>query len=52
MQLAEKNKDKIFTIKKKAPEGYDVSLKDGRMFYCKTKLDIRRLFSHCLAQDK
>ncbi len=51
MQLAEKNREKILTIKKKAPKGYDVLLKDGRVFYCKTKLDIRKLLSQNLVQD-
>ena len=52
MQLAEKNKEKILTIKGNTHDGYDVFLKDGRVFHCRTKLDIRKLFSQGLAQDR
>ncbi len=51
MQLAEKNKEKILTIKGNTHDGYDVYLKDGRVFHCRTKLDIRKLFTQGLAQD-
>ena len=51
MQLAERNKEKILTIKGNTHDGYDVFLKDGRIFHCRTKLDIRKLFSQCLTQD-
>lgn len=47
MQLAERSKEKILTIKGNTHDGYDVYLKDGRTFHCKTKLEIRK----CLAQD-
>lgn len=52
MQLAEKNKDKILTIKGNTYDGYDVFLKDGQVFHCRTKLDVRKLFSQGLAQDR
>ncbi len=51
MQLAEKNKEKILTIKGNTHDGYDVYLKDGRKFHCRTKLEVRKLFSQGLAQD-
>ncbi len=51
MQLAEKNKEKILTIKGNMHDGYDVFLKDGRTFHCRTKLEVRKLFSQGLAQD-
>lgn len=52
LQLAEKNREKILTIKGNTHDGYDVYLKDGRMFHCRTKLDVRKLFSQGLAQDR
>lgn len=51
MQLAEKNKEKILTIKGNTHDGYDVFLKDGQTFHCRTKLEVRKLFSQGLAQD-
>lgn len=51
MQIAEKNREKILTIKGNSHDGYDVYLKDGRIFHCRTKLEIRKLFSQGLAQD-
>jgi len=51
MQIAERNREKILTIKGNTHDGYDVYLKDGRIFHCRTKLDIRKLFSQGLAQD-
>lgn len=51
MQLAEKNRDLILTIKGNLHDGYDVFLKDGRTFHCRTKLEVRKLFSQGLAQD-
>lgn len=51
MQIAERNREKILTIKGNTHDGYDVYLKDGRTFHCRTKLDIRKLFSQGLAQD-
>ena len=47
MQLAEKSREKILTIKGNTHDGYDVIFKDGRTVHCKTKLEIRK----CLAQD-
>ena len=47
MQLAEKSRDKILTVKGNTHDGYDVYFKDGRIIHCRTKLDIRK----CLAQD-
>ena len=47
MQLAEKCREKILTIKGNTHDGYDVIFKDGRTVHCKTKLEIRK----CLAQD-
>lgn len=47
MQLAEKSREKILTIKGNTHDGYDVIFKDGRTVHCKTKLGIRK----CLAQD-
>lgn len=51
MQIAERNREKILTIKGNSHDGYDVYLKDGRIFHCRTKLAIRKLFSQGLAQD-
>lgn len=51
MQIAERNREKILTIKGNTHDGYDVYLKDGRTFHCRTKLEIRKLFSQGLAQD-
>ena len=47
MQLAEKSREKILTIKGNTHDGYDVIFKDGRTVHCRTKLEIRK----CLAQD-
>lgn len=47
MQLAEKSREKILTIKGNTHDGYVVIFKDGRTVHCKTKLEIRK----CLAQD-
>jgi hypothetical protein len=46
MQLAEKSREKILTIKGNTHDGYDVIFKDGRTVHCKTKLERK-----CLAQD-
>lgn len=51
MQIAEKNREKILTIKGNSHDGYDVYLKDGRTYHCRTKLDVRKLFTQGLAQD-
>lgn len=47
MQLAEKSREKILTIKGNTHDGYNVIFKDGRSVHCRTKLEIRK----CLAQD-
>ena len=47
MQLAEKSREKILTIKGNTHDGYDVLFKDGKTVHCSTKLEIRK----CLAQD-
>ena len=47
MQLAEKSRENILTIKGNTHDGYDVIFKDGRTVHCRTKLEIRK----CLAQD-
>ena len=47
MQLAEKSREKILTIKGNTHDGYDVIFKNGRTVHCRTKLEIRK----CLAQD-
>ncbi|WP_314058362.1 hypothetical protein [Shuttleworthella satelles] len=47
MQLAEKSREKILTIKGNTHDGYDVLFKDGKTVHCRTKLEIRK----CLAQD-
>lgn len=47
MQLAEKSKKKILTIKGNTHDGYDVYFRDGRIIHCRTKRDVRT----CLAQD-
>ena len=41
MQLAEKSREKILTIKGNTHDGYDVIFKDGRTVHCKTKLGAR-----------
>ena len=54
MQLSEYNRNRILTIKGNTHDGYDVYLKDGTSFHCRTKLQIRRCLaqdSSCLAQD-
>lgn len=48
MQLSEYNRDRILTIKGNTHDGYDVFLKDGKTFHCRTKLQIRQY----LAQDR
>lgn len=47
MQLAEKSREKILTIKGNTHDGYGVIFKNGRTVHCRTKLEIRK----CLAQD-
>ena len=47
MQLAEKSREKILTIRGNTHDGYDVIFKDGRTIHCRTKLEVRK----CLAQD-
>ena len=47
MQLSEKSRDKILTIKGNTHDGYDLYLKDGRAVHFRTKFEIRRY----LAQD-
>ncbi len=54
MQLSEYNRNRILTIKGNTHDGYDVFLKDGRTFHCRTKLQIRQYLaqdSQSLAQD-
>lgn len=54
MQLSEFNRNRILTIKGNTHDGYDVFLKDGRTFHCRTKLQIRQYLaqdSQSLAQD-
>lgn len=54
MQLAEKSRDKLLTVKGNTHDGYDVYFKDGRIIHCRTKLDIRKCLAQdnkCLAQD-
>ena len=54
MQLSEFNRQRILTIKGNQHDGYDVTLKDGRTFHCRTKLQIRQYLaqdSQSLAQD-
>ena len=52
MQLAERSKEKILAIKGNSHDGYDIHLKDGRTFHCRTKLEVRKLFSQALAKEK
>lgn len=47
MQLAEKSREKILTIKGNTRDGYDVIFKNEKTVHCMTKLEIRK----CLAQD-
>ncbi len=47
MQLSEANKKKVLSIKGNPTDGYEVRLKDGRIFNYKAKKDIR----NNLAQD-
>ena len=47
MQLAEKSREKILTIRGNTHDRYDVILKDGRVLHCRTRLEVRK----CLAQD-
>ena len=42
MQLSEFNRNRIFTIKGNTHDGYDVFLKDGRTFHCRTKLQTHK----------
>lgn len=48
LQLSEYNRQRILTVKGNTHDGYDVILKDGQTFHCRTKLQIRQ----CLAQDR
>jgi hypothetical protein len=55
MQLSDFNRNRILTIKGNMHDGYDVFLKDGRTFHCRTKLQIRQYLaqdSQSLAQDR
>ena len=52
MQLAERSKEKILAIKGNTHDGYSIHLKDGRTFHCRTKLEVRKLFSQTLANEK
>ena len=52
MQLAERSKEKILAIQGNTHDGYSIHLKDGRTFHCRTKLDVRKLFSQQLAKEK
>lgn len=52
MQLAERSKEKILAIKGNTHDGYDIHLKDGRTFHCRTKLEVRKLFSQQLRDEK
>ena len=54
MQLAEKSREKLLTIKGNTHDGYDVIFKDGRTEHCRTKLEVRKCLAQdnqCLAQD-
>ena len=54
MQLSEANRTRILTITGNKHDGYDVILKDGSSFHCRTKLQIRQRLtqdSRCLTQD-
>lgn len=54
MQLAEKSREKLLTIKGNTHDGYDVIFKDGRTVHCRTKLEIRKYLAQdnkSLAQD-
>ena len=54
MQLAEKSREKILTIKGNTHDGYNVIFKDGRTVHCRTKLEIRKYLAQdnkSLAQD-
>ena len=42
MQLSEYNRNRILTIKGNQHDGYDIVLKDGQSFHCRTKLQIRQ----------
>ncbi len=48
MQLSEFNRNRILTIQGNTHDGYDVHLKDGTSFHCRTKLQIRQ----CLTPEK
>lgn len=52
MQLTERNKEKILAIYSNTHAGYGIHLKDGRTFHCRTKPDVRKLFSQTLAKEK
>lgn len=55
MQLSEYNRSRILNIRGNQHDGYDVYLKDGRSFHCRTKLQIRKYLaqdSKSLAQDR
>ena len=51
MQLAEKNREQILSMKGNTHDGYDITLKNGETHHFRTKLEIRKFFSGCLAQD-
>ena len=51
MQIAEKNREKILTLKGNSHDGYDLTLKTGQTHHFRNKLEIRKFFSQGLAQD-
>ncbi len=51
MQLAEKSREQILTMKGNSHDGYDIILKNGEQHHFRTKLEIRKFFSGGLAQD-
>ena len=51
MQLAERSREQILSMKGNTHDGYDITLKTGETHHFRTKLEIRKFFSGCLAQD-
>ena len=51
MQLSERSREQILSMKGNTHDGYDITLKTGETHHFRTKLEIRKFFSGCLAQD-
>ncbi|MEF9941959.1 MAG: hypothetical protein RR681_00810 [Lachnospiraceae bacterium] len=51
LQISDKNKEYIRSLHGNMHDGYDIMFKDGHVFHCRTKLDVRKCVISYLAQD-